>query len=77
MPKFAFLALFLAACSVAPAHRSEAIDAPDMSPPGVLCGNGNVYCAPDELCYNGNCITICGTHACWQKLQTAWGQCGG
>lgn len=78
------LALVLAAgCTAAVASRSEALDqdadmaAPDLAPPAGACGNGNTVCAPDQLCYHGDCITLCGSPSCWMQMQAAWGMCGG
>lgn len=61
------LALCLAGCSVyAPINITLPSDggAPadmtvgDMTT-GVRCGNGNVYCQPDEVCMNGDCLPAC------------------
>lgn len=84
MRSFVFALVLTAGCSVAPGVHREALDevpadmaAPDLAPAPGACGNGNVVCAPDEICYHDTCITICGTATCWQRLQMAWGMCGG
>jgi len=78
--KFLAFALILATGrSIAPpgVHQDAIDDSPDMTPPSGQCGNGNMVCAPDQVCFNGDCLTLCGSPSCWMQMQAAWGMCGG
>lgn len=49
----------------------------DQAMPTGACGNGNTVCAPDQVCFHGDCLTLCGSPSCWQQMQAAWSFCGG
>lgn len=54
------------------AHDVEVAPGVFITPFDFLCGNGNTYCADSQICYNGNCLTICGSHECFIEMETAY-----
>lgn len=55
-----------------PAGAVEAAPGLFVTPFDQPCGDGNVVCADDQLCLNGDCIDLCGTQTCFNDLAAAW-----
>lgn len=77
---YLLLSLLLVGCVPAQAEEPKAASPMAVEVmPGVFvtpfdfpCGNGGTMCGDAQICFNGNCLTICGSHECFIEMETAY-----
>jgi len=57
-------------------HDVEVAPGLFVTPMDFPCGNGNTMCTDGQLCFNGDCLTFCGSHECFVEIETAFDNSG-